>query len=166
MSLEHFCRRPLVKVSPDTNITKACRLMEQNNIGCLIAEKDGELCGIITDRDIALRVAGTQRDPRKTLVKEIMTCDPIRISVDKDLRQLISLMHGHHVRRIPIVNGFNRPLGIVTFDDLIPQLGNEMSEIGKTIAKEFNGTLKKGNSHERYHRSAARRTSNALAPDR
>lgn len=53
MSLQNFCRKPLVKVSPDTNITKACRLMAKNNVGCLVAEKDGELCGIITDRDIA-----------------------------------------------------------------------------------------------------------------
>jgi CBS domain-containing protein len=65
MSLQNFCCKPLVKVSPDTNITKACRLMEQNNIGCLVAERDGELCGIITDRDIALRVTGAQKDPRK-----------------------------------------------------------------------------------------------------
>jgi CBS-domain-containing membrane protein len=101
-------------------------------------------------------------------VKQIMTPDPIRISVDKNLRQLISLMHAHHVRRMPIVNGFNRPLGIVTFDDLIPQLGNEMIEIGKAIAEKVPSRerLRKDNSHERYHRSPARRTSNALAPNR
>lgn len=167
MSLQNFCRRSLVKVSPATTITRACRLLQQNNIGCLVVEENGELCGIITDRDIALRVAGMQRNPRTTLVKQIMTPDPIRISVDKDVRQLMSLMRAHHVRRLPIVNGFNRPLGIVTLDDLIPQLGGEMSEIGKTIAKEFSTErLRKGNSHERYHRSPARRTSNALAPDR
>jgi CBS domain-containing protein len=51
MSLENFCRKPLIKVSPDMSITKACHPMEQNNIGCLVAEKDGELCGIITDRE-------------------------------------------------------------------------------------------------------------------
>jgi CBS domain-containing protein len=76
VSLEHFCRKPLVKVSPDTNITRACRLMKQNNIGCLVAEEAGELCGIITDRDIALRVAGAEKNPRETLVKQIMTPDP------------------------------------------------------------------------------------------
>jgi CBS domain-containing protein len=137
MSLQNFCRKPLVTVSPDANITKACHLMEQNNIGCLVAEKDGELCGIITDRDIALRVAGARKDPQKTLVKDIMTSDPIRISADKDLPELMALMHAHHVRRIPIVNGFDRTLGIVTLDDLIAQMGNEMSEIGKAISEEF-----------------------------
>ena len=137
MSLQNYCRKPLIRVAPDTNITEACQLMEQNNIGCLIAEREGKLCGIVTDRDIALRVAGAKRDPDKTLVRDIMTPDPIRISVDKDLRQLTAMMHAYHVRRVPIVNGFDTTLGIVTLDDLIAQLGDEMSEIGKAISEEF-----------------------------
>ena len=99
MSLQNFCRKPLVKVAPETNITEACRLMEQNNVGSVVAEQDGKLCGILTDRDIALRVAGARKDPQTTLVKDIMTPDPIRISADKDLPQLTALMHAYHVRR-------------------------------------------------------------------
>jgi len=137
MSLQNFCRKPLVKIAPDQNITTACRLMEEKNVGCLIAEKDGKLCGVITDRDIALKVTGAQRDPQKTTVKDIMTADPIRISVDKDLHHLTLLMHAYHVRRVPIVDGFDITLGIVTMDDLIALLGDEMSEIGKAIADEF-----------------------------
>jgi len=137
MSLQSYCRKPLTRVAPDTNITEACHLMEQNNVGCLIAEREGRLCGIVTDRDIALRVAGAKRDPDKTMVKDIMTPDPIRISVDKDLRQLTAMMHAYHVRRVPIVNGFDTTLGIVTLDDLIAQLGDEMAEIGKAISEEF-----------------------------
>ena len=137
MSLQNFCRKPLVRIAPDTNVVEACRLMDQNNVGCLVAEKEGKLCGIITDRDVALRVVGARKDPQTTLVKEVMTPDPIRISVDKDVRQLTALMHAYHVRRVPIVNGFDTTLGIVTFDDLIAQLGDEMSEIGKAISEEF-----------------------------
>lgn len=137
MSLQNYCRKPVIRVAPDTNITEACQLMEQNNIGCLIAEREGKLCGIVTDRDIALRVAGAKRDPDKTLVRDIMTPDPVRISVDKDLHHLTAMMHAYHVRRVPIVNGFDTTLGIVTLDDLIAQLGDEMSEIGKAISEEF-----------------------------
>ena len=137
MSLEYFCRRPLIKVSPDTNVAEACRLMEQNNIGSLVAERDGKLCGILTDRDIALRVVGALRDPRATLVKDIMTPDPIRISVNKTLHHLTSLMHAYHVRRVPIVDGFDTAVGIVTLDDLIADLGEQMSEISKAIAEEL-----------------------------
>jgi len=137
MSLQTYCRKPVIKVSPDTSITEACHLMEQNNVGSLVAENKGKLCGIITDRDIALRVAGAKRDPDQTRVKDIMTPDPIRISVDKDLHHLTALMHAYHVRRIPIVNGFDTTLGIVTLDDLIAQLGAEMADIGKAISEEF-----------------------------
>src|SRR3970282_275242 len=136
MSLENFCRKPLIKVSPETNVAEACRLMEQNNVGSLVAEKDGKLCGIITDRDIALRVVGALKDPQATLAKEVMTPDPIRISVDKTLRHLTSLMHAYHVRRVPVVNGFDTTVGIVTLDDLIAELGDEMSDIGKAIVEE------------------------------
>jgi CBS domain-containing protein len=140
MSLETFCRKPLVKVEPDTSITEACELMAQNNIGCLVVEQNEKLCGILTDRDIALRVAGTGKDSQTTRVKEIMTPDPIRISADKDLTQLTALMHAYHVRRVPIINGFDTTLGIVTLDDLVAQLGAEMWQIGRAISEEFRGT--------------------------
>ena len=141
MSLQSYCQKPVIRVAPDTNITEACQLMEQNNVGCLVAEREGRLCGIVTDRDIALRVAGAKRDPDKTLVKDIMTPDPIRISVDKDLRQLTAMMHAYHVRRVPIVNGFDTTLGIVTLDDLIAQLGdrdvgNRQGDLGGVPARQ------------------------------
>jgi CBS domain-containing protein len=137
MSLESFCRKPVVKILPEKNVAEACQVMEQNNIGCLVVENNGKLCGIITDRDIALKVAGRLRDPQKTTVEEIMTADPIRISVDKDLRHLTSLMHAFHVRRLPIVNGHDIIVGIVTLDDIIALIANEMSEIGKAISDGF-----------------------------
>ncbi len=137
MSLQKFCRTPVAKISADVNIVDACRMLEERNVGCLIVESDEKLCGVITDRDIALKVTGTQRDPQKTIVKDIMTTDPIRIFVDKDLHHLTSLMHAYHVRRVPIVNEYHKTVGIVTLDDLIALLGEQMSDIGKAIAEGF-----------------------------
>ena len=137
MSLQKFCRKPVAKISADVNIVDACRMLEERNVGCLIVESDEKLCGVITDRDIALKVTGAQRDPQKTIVKDIMTTDPIRIFVDKDLHHLTSLMHAYHVRRVPIVNEYHKTLGIVTLDDLIALLGEQMSDIGKAIAEGF-----------------------------
>ena len=137
MSLMNFCRKSVVRISSDASSVEACRLMQEKNVGCLIVERDGKLCGILTDRDIALRVAGAQKNPQETSILEIMTPDPIRISVDKDLDHLTSLMHTYHVRRVPIVNGYDTALGIVTLDDLIAQMGSNMSEISKAISEEF-----------------------------
>jgi CBS domain-containing protein len=137
VSLEQFCQKPVVKIAPDANIIEACRLMEQNNVGSLIVEANGKLRGIVTDRDIALRIAGARKDPQETKINEIMTPDPIRIAVKSDLHHLTSLMHAYHVRRVPIVDGFDSAVGIVTLDDLIAMLGGEMSDIGKAISEEF-----------------------------
>jgi CBS domain-containing protein len=59
MSLKNFCRKPVVKVTPETNIVEACRLMEQNNVGSVSAEDDGKLSGILTDR--GYRAPGDRR---------------------------------------------------------------------------------------------------------
>jgi CBS domain-containing protein len=137
MSLQNFCQKPLIKISPEKNIWEACHMLKENNVGCLIVESDGKLCGILTDRDIALKVTAEQKEPRTTKVAEVMTPDPVRISIDKDLQHLTSLMHTFHVRRVPVVDGYDTPLGIITLDDLIALLGDEMAEIGKAISEEF-----------------------------
>lgn len=137
MSLQTFCGKRLATISPERSIAEACWIMKEKNVGCLIAEHQGKLCGMITDRDIALKVTGEEKDPLTTMVQEIMTSDPVRISVDKDLPDLVALMHSRHVRRVPIVDGAELTLGIVTLDDLIALFGYEMSEIGKAISEEF-----------------------------
>jgi CBS domain-containing protein len=137
MSLQNFCQKPLVRISSEKSISEACQMLNNGNVGCLIVENDGKLCGILTDRDIALKVTGEQREPGTTKVAEVMTSDPIRISVDKDLPHLASLMRTFHVRRVPVVDGYDTTLGIITLDDLIVLLGDEMSEIGKAISEEF-----------------------------
>jgi CBS domain-containing protein len=118
----------------------ACRLLEEYNIGCLVAQEGGKISGILTDRDIALKVAGERKDPERTKVGEIMSPNPVRISVEKNIHDLTTLMHTYHVRRVPIVDGGDKVMGIVTLDDLIALFGNEMWEIGKTVSEpEFQG---------------------------
>ncbi|MBI4489481.1 MAG: CBS domain-containing protein, partial [Deltaproteobacteria bacterium] len=65
----------------------------------------------------------------------VMTPNPVCISVEKNLHDLTALMHTHHVRRVPVVNGVDKALGIVTMDDLIALLADEMSDLGKTISE-------------------------------
>jgi len=124
-----------VNISPERSIAEACWLMKEKDVGCLVVERQGKLCGILTDRDIALKVTGEERDPMTTMVEEVMTPEPVRITVDKDLPELVSLMHTRHIRRVPIVDASGMTLGIVTLDDLIALFGYEMSELGGTISE-------------------------------
>lgn len=134
MSLERFCQRPVVGLSPEQNIVEACRLLQDNNVGCLLVQEQGALCGILTDRDIALKVSGQGKTPAQTTVREVMTPDPAYIHVDRTLHQLTTLMHNRHVRRVPIVNAEEQVVGLVTLDDLLMLLSEEFSDLREGIS--------------------------------
>lgn len=134
MSLQQFCKRPVVTIGPDQPIAEACRLLQEKNVGCVVATEGDKIHGILTDRDVALKVTGEKKDPQQTKVREIMSPNPRCIPVTKSFHDLTTLMHTHHVRRVPIVDGGDKVLGIVTLDDLLVLLGDEMSDMGKGIA--------------------------------
>jgi CBS domain-containing protein len=134
MSLQQFCERAVVTVAPDQSVAEACRLLQEKNVGCIVATDAGQVRGILTDRDIALKVTGDKKDPQRTKVRDVMRADPIRITVNKSLHDLTALMHAHHVRRVPIVDGGDKLLGIVTLDDLLMLLSEEMADMGKGIS--------------------------------
>jgi CBS domain-containing protein len=137
MSLQRFCKRPTVTIAPEKTIREACQLLEERNVGCLVVEEHGKLCGIVTDRDIALRVVGQGKDPQLTHVGTIMTANPVRIPVDSTLHELTMLMHSQHVRRVPIIDASGRAIGIVTLDDLLVLLSDEMSDLGTAVSEAF-----------------------------
>lgn len=137
MSLDMFCKRPVVTISPESTVYEACQFLKDKNIGCVVVQEDGKLSGILTDRDIALKVAGEEKDSRRTKVRDIMTSNPARISADKGLHDLTTLMHALHVRRMPIVDGGGKAVGIVTLDDLLVLFADEMWEMGRTVSETF-----------------------------
>jgi len=150
MSLQRFCERPIVTIPPQTTILDACQLLEEHKIGCLLVEEQGTLCGILTDRDIALRVTSRGRDPQEHTERDVMSPTPVRIHVDSTLHELTMLMHRQHVRRMAIIDATGKAIGIVTLDDLLMLLGDEMSDMAKTVAETFlRGPLAAG--PEAYH---------------
>lgn len=134
MSLQQFCERPVVTIAPQQTIIEACQLLREMNLGCLAVEAEGKLCGMLTDRDIALKVTEASKDPEQTTVQEVMTPNPAHISVDKRLQELTALMHSRHVRRVPIVDGGNKVIGMVTLDDLLVLLSEEMADMSQSIS--------------------------------
>ncbi|NOT53673.1 MAG: CBS domain-containing protein [Deltaproteobacteria bacterium] len=134
MSLQKFCQRPPVTLTPDRSIVDACHVLQEKNVGCLLIEEHGKLCGILTDRDIALKVTAEKRDPQATKVREVMSTNVTTIPVTRTLHDLTTVMHTYHVRRVPIVDGEDKVLGVVTLDDLLILLGQEMSDLSQGIS--------------------------------
>jgi CBS domain-containing protein len=107
-----------VTCSPQDFVTDAARLMRDHNIGDVLVVDDGQLVGIVTDRDIALRVTAKSLDPDQVQVRQVMSDRMLTGLPDWDLDQIARRMGKYQIHRLPIVeNGI--PVGIVSFSDIV-----------------------------------------------
>lgn len=118
MSLERYCRDRLVVLNPRATAREAARAMESNHIGAVVVQDRGTIAGIVTDRDLALKICGPGLDASQTPVADVMTPDPVTIGIDESEASALELMRELHVRRLVIVSA-GRLAGIVTLDDLL-----------------------------------------------
>jgi CBS domain-containing protein len=104
-------------VEPGDTVVDAAREMRDGDVGDVLVTENGRLVGIVTDRDIAVRVVAEARDPQATRVGDVCTPDPVTLTVDQTVEDAIRLVSDHDVRRIPVVED-GRPAGVVTIGDL------------------------------------------------
>jgi CBS domain-containing protein len=109
-------------VTPQTSVREAARLMEEEDVGSLpVVEGGTKLVGMITDRDLAIRV-----DPESTRVGEVSSADLVALTPEHDLDDVLHLMAREQVRRVPIVVGEDELVGIVSQAD-IARVGKDKS---------------------------------------
>jgi CBS domain-containing protein len=137
MSLDRICSKTVVTISPDATVLEAAKLMRSEHVGCVVVVDDSRPTGILTDRDVVIKVVVRERDAAKTAVREIMTTNPTMVNVNYDLLDAVRLMRNRGVRRLPIVNEHRHLLGIVTMDDVLTALGGEIGDLAGTVQKEF-----------------------------
>jgi len=122
-------------VLPSDPVMKAAKLMKSEDVGPIpiVDDKDGKrLAGIVTDRDLAIKVVAEARDPRTTLVKEVMTDDVVTCKENEDVNQALKLMQENQVRRIPVVDQSDHLLGIIAQADVATRLGQAQTT-GKVV---------------------------------
>ncbi len=118
MSLDRFRRTRMVILGRQATTYQAARAMADNHIGAILVSQPQGLAGILTDRDLALGVLGGDLDPKTTPLSEVMSEGVVTCDIGADLDEVVRLMREHAVRRIPITEN-GRPVGLVTFDDLV-----------------------------------------------
>ncbi len=107
----------LTTCAPQDSVAQAARLMRDHNIGDVLVADKGTLVGIVTDRDIALRVTAKGLDPDQTPVSKVMSERVLTGQPDWNLDQIAQRMGKYQIHRLPIVeNGI--PVGIVSFSDI------------------------------------------------
>ncbi|WP_222913378.1 CBS domain-containing protein [Natrinema sp. SYSU A 869] len=127
-------REELVSAEPTASLREICQLMDDKRVGCVVIESDEEPAGIITDRDIAMAFsAGKTLDD--LAAEDIMNREPHTVSTDDGVFDLCATMAEHGVRRMPVVEG-EKLTGIVTFDDLVVLLDDEMSNLSNVVRTE------------------------------
>jgi CBS domain-containing protein len=104
-------------VNVDDTVLQAAQMMRDNDIGDVIVVEDGQVTGIVTDRDIVVRAVSDGRDPESTTVAEIATTGVQAIEPDASVDDALRMMREHDIRRLPVVKN-GRPVGIVSLGDL------------------------------------------------
>ena len=115
--LQDVMTRQLVTCPSSTPVQNAARMMRDQDIGDVLIERDGELVGILTDRDIVVRGLAERSDVGDLCVGDICSGDLRTVEPDADVGEVIRMMEENALRRVPVVEG-RRPVGIVTLGDL------------------------------------------------
>ena len=137
MGIVQCCRDQVVAVSLDTPTVDVARIMGEKNVGSVVViSGDNRPAGILTDRDLAVRVMAQEKNPGEVRAEEVMTRDVITFQDSMGIYEAIRKMTDEGIRRMPVVDDAGKLIGIVTMDDIIRMLGEEMAIIAKNIEKQ------------------------------
>jgi CBS domain-containing protein len=109
--------------SRDASVREVAKLMAKEDVGPIPVVDGDRLVGLVTDRDVVLRVVAEGRDPESTTVGEIASSDIVTVSPDEDLDRALKLLAQHQVRRLPVVEN-ERLVGIVA-QAVIARMGKD-----------------------------------------
>lgn len=135
MAVKDIAREDVVRVAPDDSIGDVARTLEDEGVGSAVVVDDGTPVGIVTDRDLAIRVLATDHDRSDATAETIMTSDLITVEGDRGVLELIREMSNGGIRRMPVVED-GALIGIVTLDDLIVLLSMELQGIATVVRSE------------------------------
>ena len=131
----------VVAIHPGESAALAARLLARHNVGALpVCAGDGQLRGVVTDRDLVLRCLAAEEDPRQVPVGRIMTRHPAQVAPGDDVRQAAQAMARHQVRRLPVVEA-GRVVGMVSLGDLA-RCGRYEMEISRALT-EISGNVRR-----------------------
>ena len=121
MEIKDIMMRSVETIEPDESLCEAARKMASQNIGLLPVWQDGALVGVVTDRDIVVRVLSEGKDPAKTTLDAICSHHLTTVSPDQGAGDAARIMSEKAIRRLPVMKD-NQLLGIVSLGDLAVHL--------------------------------------------
>ncbi|HKY60430.1 MAG TPA: CBS domain-containing protein [Gemmatimonadota bacterium] len=140
MIVEDLITRSPVTVGRTDSVAEAALHMKEGDVGSVVVvDEDGDIVGIVTDRDIATRLVAEDLPARTTPVNEIMTIMPLCVGRGLDIEQALKKMEVHGVRRIPVLDEGNELVGVVSLDDILIHLGKTFGVAAALVRAEVAG---------------------------
>lgn len=148
-------QRSVATVSPAATAAEAARIMGEKAIGCLIVGNGSEVSGIVTERDLLLKVMAPGRDAATVPVSEIMSGSIVTAGPEDPLSHAVGLMAENRIRRLPVVKDGSL-VGIVTTTDILAGLQRALVALADETARTAERYSKKGTKRKRPLRKRGR----------
>jgi CBS domain-containing protein len=140
MIVEDLITRSPVTVVRGDSVAEAAQQMKEGDVGsAVVLDEGGDVVGIVTDRDIAVRLVAEDLAAETTPVDDIMTLMPLCIRRGMDVEQALKKMEIHGVRRIPVLDEGNELVGVVSLDDILIHLGKTFGVAAALVRAEVAG---------------------------
>ena len=140
MTVGEICNREVIVIQRDATILEAAKLMRQYHVGAVIVvDKHNERqipVGIVTDRDLVVEVLATELDETVITVGDIMAIDIFTVKENTATYEAIEFMRRKTSRRLPIVDESGELVGILTLDDVLQLLSEELLDLAKLVRYE------------------------------
>jgi CBS domain-containing protein len=121
----------------DESVQSAAQRMQARRVGTLVViDSDQKPIGLVTDRDLAVRVVAAGRDPQATTVDQVMSPAPITIREETSIETSLTRMRSGACRRLPVVDQDGKLVGLVSLDDILELLSEEFQQIGELLEEE------------------------------
>jgi CBS domain-containing protein len=131
-----LCVRSVQVVCPAESVLEAAQRMREAGVGALVVLDDKRRpVGILTDRDVAVRVVAERRDPGATRVSEAMTSPVHAVHESTPIEDAVARMEGAAIRRLAVTDADGGLVGILALDDVLELIAEEVTRIGRLIAR-------------------------------
>jgi CBS domain-containing protein len=134
-SLASIGQRRLVTVPPQASVAEIARRMAERNVGSVVVTERDRPVGIVTDRDLVLRVLRNGLPTADLRAEHVMTKPLISVPAETTAEEAVSRMREARVRRLPIVDAQGLLVGIVCLDDLVHHVGRTQAEMAATVSR-------------------------------
>lgn len=123
-------------IDADRDVAYAAKMMKDENVGMAPIVEGDQLIGVLTDRDIAIKVVAEGKDPQTTKARDVASKDIVTVDPQQDLDEALRLMAQHQIRRVPVVEEDGKVVGIVAQADIAlisddAQTGQLVEQISK-----------------------------------